>query len=101
MHVHIDASHDGERERIIQLLQFSLKGHREDIDSLQLNVATIHDRLGTELRRCRLRAALRQGPAIEVDEVQSRLDLAVTRALERCIRTIQRRLGTAALRRSA
>jgi hypothetical protein len=91
MHVHLETTHDVGRERVTQLLQYSLNGHREDIDSMQLSVATIQDPLGTKLHRCRLRALLRHGPPIEVEEVQSRLDLTVTRALERCVRTIQRR----------
>jgi hypothetical protein len=91
MHVHLETTHDVGRERVTQLLQYSLNGHREDIESLQLNVSAIRNPLGTKLHRCRLRALLRYGPPIEVEEVQSRLDLTVTRALERCVRTIQRR----------
>jgi len=91
MHVHLETTHDVGRERVTQLLQYSLNGHREDIESLQLNVSAIRNPLGTKLHRCRLRALLRHGPPIEVEEVQSRLDLTVTRALERCVRTIQRR----------
>ena len=91
MHVHLETTDDVGRERVTQLLQYSLNGHREDIESLQLNVSAIRNPLGTKLHRCRLRALLRHGPPIEVEEVQSRLDLTVTRALERCVRTIQRR----------
>jgi len=93
MLVHVETADDVGRERVTQLLQYSLNGHREDIDSLQLGVATIQDPLGTKLYRCRLRALLRHGPPIEVEDVQSRLDLAVTRVLERSVRTIQRRRG--------
>ena len=91
MHVHIETADDVGGERVTQLLQYSLNGHREDIEKLQLDVATIRNPLGTELQRCRLRALLRHGPPIEVEEVQSRLDLAVTRALDRCVRNIRRR----------
>jgi len=91
MHVHLETTDDVGRERVTQLLQYSLNGHREDIESLQLNVSAIRNPLGTKLHRCRLLALLRYGPPVEVEEVQSRLDLAVTRALERCVRTIQRR----------
>ena len=91
MLVRLETADDVRRERVTQLLQYSLNGHREDIESLQLNVSAIRNPLGTKLHRCRLRALLRYGPPIEVEEVQSRLDLAVTRALERCVRTIQRR----------
>lgn len=101
MHVRLETADDVGRERITQLLRYSLNGHREDIEILQLNVANIRDSLGTELHRCRLRALLRHGPPIEVEDVQSRLDLAVTRALERCVRTIQRRRRASAHRHSA
>jgi hypothetical protein len=101
MHVHLETTDDVGRERVTQLLQYSLNGQRKDIESLQLSVATIQDPLGTTLHRCRLRALLRHGPPIEVEDVQSRLDLAVTRALERCVRTIQRRLGIYTQRHSA
>ena len=91
MHVHIETTDDVDRERVIQLLQYSLNGHREDIERLQLIVAAIRNPLGTELHRCGLRALLRYGTSIEVEEVQSRLDLAVTRVLDRCVRNIRRR----------
>ena len=101
MHVHIETTHDVGRERITQLLQYSLNGQREDIENLQLEVVTIRDPLGTKLHRCRLRALLRYGPPIEVEELQSRLDLAVTRALDRCERTILRRRYSSTHRHSA
>ena len=101
MHVHIETTDDVGRERVIQLLQYSLNGHREDIERLQLNVAAIRNPLGTELHRCRLRALLRYGTSIEVEEVQSRLDLAVTRVLDRCVRNIRRRHHSSARRHSA
>lgn len=91
MHVRLETTDDVGRERITELLRYSLNGHSEDIESLQLNVETMRDPLGTELHRCRLRVLVRCGPSIEVEEVQSRLDLAVTRALDRCVRNIQRR----------
>jgi hypothetical protein len=91
MHVYIETTDDVGRERVIQLLQYSLNGHREDIERLQLTVSAIRNPLGTELHRCRLRALLRCGTSIEVEEVQSRLDLAVTRVLDRCVRKIRRR----------
>jgi len=98
MHVHIDTTDDVARERVIQLLQFALNGQREDIDSLQLDIETIRNPLGTKLHHCRLHALLRQGQPIEVEEVQSSLDLVLTRALDRCVRTIQRRRRVTARR---
>ena len=91
MRVSIETTDDAARERVTHLLQYFLNGHREDIESLQLEVATSRNPLGTRLHRCRLRAQLWHGAPIEVEDVQSHLDLAVTRALERCTRTVRRR----------
>jgi len=99
MHVHIDTTED--RERIVRLMQYSLNGCREDIDSIQLSLVTVEDALGGRLRRCRLRLAPRYNKEIEVEEVQADLDLAVNRALERSKRILQRRLGSVAQRRYA
>lgn len=101
MHVNIETTDDVARERVIQLLQYALNGDREDIETLQLNVVSIRNPMGTKLHRCRLRALLRRGAPIEVEDVQSRLDLAVTRALERCVRTVRRRRGAATQRHFA
>ena len=101
MHIHLETADDITRERVNRLLGYAVNGHREDIADLQLDVATMCDPLGTELHRCRLRALLRSGPSIEVEEVQSGLDLAVTRALDRCVRNIQRRRHSSTQRHSA
>lgn len=101
MYVHIETADDVGHERVTRLLQYSLNVQREEIENLQLDVVTIRDSLGTKLHRCRLRARLRYGPPIEVEELQARLDLAVTRALGRCVRTIQRRRHSSTRRHSA
>ena len=92
MHIHIDTADNTERKRIRRLLQFLLSGQRSEIDSLQLIIEPVRDALGTRLNRCQIRSTLKLGQQIEVAERQSSLDLAVTRALERCMRTIQRKL---------
>jgi len=101
MHVHIDTTDGVARERVIQLLDYALNGQREVIDSLQLSIETIRNPLGIKLHHCRLNALLRQGSPIGVEEVQSSLDLALTRALDRCVRTIERRRRVTARRHSA
>jgi len=92
MQFHIDTEDTHERERIIHLLQYALSSQHENIDRMHLSLTPEYDALGTRLQRCRLRAALSDGQRIEVQEIQSTCDLAVTCALERCSRTIQRRL---------
>jgi len=92
MQIHIDTEDELARERIIQRLLYSLNARREDIDSMRVSLTPTYDALGVRLYRCRLHATLRDGHVIEQDETQSSDDLAVTRALERCARTAQRRL---------
>ena len=93
MHIHIDTTNDVERERATRLMQYALVGHSEDINSVHLTITKTKDALGTELTHCNLRARLRRDQAIEVKELQSSFDLAVTRALERGIRAVHRKLG--------
>ena len=92
MQVHIDTADELQRERIMQQLVYALNARREDIGYVRLSLTPVSDALGAELFRCRLHAKLRNGQLIELDETQSSGDLAVTRALERCARTAQRRL---------
>ena len=93
MRTQIDATDDTERERVLRFLQYSLTGYNAEIGSLHLTVSPVHETLGTNLSRCQLRATVRHGQPIEIVEIQSTLDLAVTRALKRCTRTIRRRLA--------
>ncbi len=92
MQVHIDTEDEPERERIMQRLIYSLNAQRQDIGHVRLTLTPVSDPLGTRLFRCRLRAKLRDGQRIELDETQSNRDLALTRVLERCARTARRRL---------
>jgi len=92
MQIHIETENDRERERMIRLLLYSLNNRREDIDSMRLRLSALNDTLGARLYRCRVHAALRGGQILELEETQASSDLAVTRAVERCARTIQRRL---------
>jgi len=90
MHVHIEANDDAGRERAIRLLQYALDGYRESIVSLHLTIGHVDDPLGRRLCRCHVCTHPRRGPTFDVDEVQSSLDLAVTRAIERSLRRIRR-----------
>ena len=101
MQIHIDTEDTQERERIVNLLRYALSSQREHIDRVHLSLTPVYDALGTRLHHCRVRAALRDGRCIEVQEIQSSCALAVTRALERCSRTIQRRMISPEKRRFA
>jgi hypothetical protein len=99
MQIHIDTDDELERERIIRLLLYTLNARRADIDSMRLSLAPVRDALGVKLNRCVVQTALRDGQTLQVEETQSSSELAVTRALERCARTVQRRLSGPEARR--
>ena len=101
MHIHINTPDHAERDRLTRLIQCSLSRQLAEIDSLLLTIESVHDKLGTRLNRCRLRTKLKHGQKIEIEEVQSSLDLAVTRVAQRCMRTVQRRTGVTARNYSA
>lgn len=98
MYIHIDTPDEALREHAIQRIQYALNGYREDIDGLHLSVVPMRNKLGTKLSHCRLRTNLRHHQTITVEEIQSNPGLAVTRSIERTVRTIRRRLDPAAHR---
>lgn len=101
MQIHIDTLDESLKEHAIQRLQYGLNGYREDIEDMHLTIMPMRNRLGTQLNRCRLKTTLRRSRVIVVEEVQSNPTLAVTRSIERTLRTIQRRLHTPFQQRSA
>lgn len=101
MHIHIDTNDESLKEHAMQRLHYGLNGYREDIEDMHLSVMPMQNKLGTQLNRCRLRTTLRRSQIIVVEEVQSNPALAVTRSIERTLRTIQRRLNKPFQQRSA
>ena len=92
MQVHIETDDERLRERTTRMVDYVLNRYREQVTTMRLDIAPARDRLGTSLSRCRASTVMKRHGLIEIDEIQSNSELAVTRALERTIRTIQRRL---------
>jgi hypothetical protein len=97
MRTRIDAAEEHVRERANELLLFCLAGSSDEIDEVRISIEAVSDPLGRNLTRCRAQTQLRRGDRVEIEELQPNLDRAVTRALERCRRTIRRRLTSAPL----
>ena len=93
MRMTIEATGDQATARIGRLLRFKLSRFAGDIADVRLSAQTIEGPCGTPLTRCRARIDLHHGGDFTVEEIQSNLDLAVGRALDRSLRAIQRRLA--------
>ena len=90
---HIKTDNQAVTEQVTRLLEFYLAGlESRGIESITIEVTAEHDGLGTRLYHCRVRADNnRQQMMAKIDETQTDLDLAVNRALERCIRILHRK----------
>lgn len=91
MRVRIDADNERITERVRQLLHFVLSPAPPQIVDTRISVHPFSDAGSTELTRCQAEIHLRNGEKVTVEEIQFSLELAVSRALERSLRTIQRR----------
>lgn len=92
MRVRIEATSDAVAARVRRLLHFSLASVADEIGEAHVVIAFLRDPLGMPLIRCRTELRLREGGCITVEDVQSSVQLAVMRALERGLRTLRRRL---------
>jgi len=92
MRIRIDAETDTVSVRVRQLLQFFLASMSTDIVDVWVSIETVSDPIGTDLIRCRALIQMRHGDRVDIEEIQSSLELAITRTMERSIRIIQRRL---------
>ncbi len=95
MRVRIEASNDLVAASVRRLLSFALAPVALDIAAARVRVDVVYDPLGVQLTRCCTELDLCNGQRVAVEEMQSRQDLAVSRALNRCARTVQRRLRPA------
>ena len=93
MRMRIEAETEAERARVSQLLHLTLAPARTDIADVRVSIANLKDPLGMNLTHCGTEIRTRHGDRVSVEETQSTLDLSVKRALERSLRTIQRRLS--------
>lgn len=93
MQVQVAACDDAVAAQVRQLLAFYLTGLEGDVERIAIEVEQREDRLGVLLHCCRVNARLANGDSIEISETQADLVLAITRVLDRSIRTLRRRLG--------
>ena len=97
MRIRIDAANEVVTERMQRLLRFSLASVADEIDEAAVAIVYIHDALGMPLIRCCIELRLlSEAPSIAVEDVQSTEHLAVSRALDKALRTLRRRLHHAA-----
>jgi ribosome-associated translation inhibitor RaiA len=77
--------------QVEQLVRFYESSLSDATGQIALHVAVDPDPLGTMLYDCRIHARLVTGETLEIEERQADLVIGVTRALDRCVRTIRRR----------
>ena len=93
MRVQVESGSRGTSLRARRLLRYVLTGAGRGITAARLRIDRVEDHDGAPLSRCRATLQLRDGRAVSVEEVQSSLDLAVRRAVDRGLRTSRRRLA--------
>lgn len=92
MRIMIDCTDDETTERIRDLLNYSLATSNADIRNVRISVRPERDHFGSRLVRCRMLTQLVSDENIAIEEVQSSGEVALTRAIDRTSRTLQRRL---------
>jgi len=98
MQIQVRADSDQIVEQASQLLRFYLAELEGDVDRIIIGIDYAPDRLGVRQYRCQVGIRCLYGRRLHIEETQSDLAPAVTRALDRSIRTLRRR---AKLRRHA
>jgi hypothetical protein len=100
MRVQISADSAAVAGQVDQLSRFYLTGLEEGVVSISIVVARRRDPLGKPLVRCQVLGRPSHGESIEVVETQADPVLAITRALDRTVRTLRRRGSLGRLARS-
>ena len=101
MRIRIETESEVDSQRVSEQLKFCLARVNADIADVRITIADVTDPFGIGLFRCSTDILLRHGERVSVEETQPNRELAVNRALERSIRTVQRRLGKVRRQRSA
>ncbi len=92
MRIKIDAETRDDSARVSQWLKFSLARVSPHVTEARIATRRATDPLGSNLCRCRAELLTYTGERVTAEEVQTSLELAVTRALQRTGRVVQRRL---------
>jgi hypothetical protein len=101
MHVRVKADEAEVAKRVEKVMHFYLTSVASEIDSISVTIVDVSDRLGANLKRCAVDGVMASGDRMQIVETQSDLMVAVTRALDRCVRTIRRRQNLHRILRSA
>lgn len=101
MRVQIDADTKAHAAQVEQLLRFYLTVLDGDVEAIEIKLDAPPDPLGLTLYRCRVDLAFGMGRSLDIQETQASLALATTRALDRAVRTLRRRLPRYRMSRSA
>ncbi len=96
MHLRINTANEAVAQRMRRRLRFSLASVADEIDEAEVVMEYFRDDLGMPLIRCRIQLSLHSGPSIAVEDVQSSEHLVTSRALDKTLRTLRRRLNNAA-----
>jgi hypothetical protein len=91
MRIMIDCKDDETTQRIRDLLNYNLASSNADIRNVRISVRQERDPFGSRLVRCRMLTQLVSDENIAIEEVQSSGEVALTRAIDRTSRTLQRR----------
>ncbi len=92
MRIKIDAETRDDSARVSQWLKFSLARVSPYVTEARIATRRATDPLGSNLYRCQAELLTYTGERVIAEEVQTSLELAVTRALQRTGRVVQRRL---------
>jgi len=93
MQVRVHAHSDEVVEQVGQLLGFYLSCLEGEVDRIDIVIDISPDSLGARLYRCHVGIRSGCGWRSDIEESQSDLAPAITRALDRSIRTLRRRLN--------
>lgn len=101
MQIQIETENERVQTQVEQMLQYYLTGLEDGIERMHIVLQPMRDRLGTPLFCCAIHAQLSRGGILEFEETQADLNMAVTRVLDRTVRTLRRRSVPVRLARSA
>lgn len=101
VNVTIKAADAAVARQVEKILAYYLTGVATDVSQIRVTIDEVSDPLGVSLMRCQIDGDLVNAAGLSIVETQSSLNLAITRALERCVRTIRRRQARYRFSRSA
>ncbi len=74
-------------------VDFALSWYRAEIQSLEIRLSDVNGPKGGRDKRCAIQLRLRGEPSLRVDDVETNMYAAIDRAVDRCKRTLARRVA--------